>query len=423
MKKLLTILIVTLFTLNTTQAQQIADGSVAPNFTFNDLNGVTHTLYDYLDNGYTVFVDFSAVWCGPCWGYHTSGALENLYADHGPVGMPNVSASTTDDVMVIFIETDGSDLACLEGTGCGTHGDWVTGTHFPIMCTGADASGNIMNTTSQTSAYGVTTLPTVFRICPDKIIYEISTAVADPYTEVSACAPPAWSCTGTSCIDVGVGNGTFFNVNECINNCNIAQSWTCKTGIDGTVGQGDCVDPGDGTGNHTSQATCEQTCIKNSYHCIDGNGNIVSPGSGQGILCVNPGDESGGFPTLVGCQVVCGVAESWECNNDGHCEDPGDGSGSYSNVTDCINLSGCLAPNDIKNIDYINVSIFPNPVSELLRINGKYSEINIFDLYGKLVLTSRPKKTVDISSLSNGIYLVKINNNTAISINKIIVNH
>ena len=94
----------------------------------------------------------------------------------------------------------------------------------------------------------------------------------------------------------------------------------------------------------------------------------------------------------------------------------------YANVNLCIN-DGCLAPTDITDIDYINVSVYPNPVSDLLQINGKYSEINIFDLYGKLVLSSNAKKTIDISELSNGIYLVKINNNKAMSINKIIVNH
>ena len=80
------------------------DGSVAPDFTLTDLNGTSHNLYNLLDDGYTVFIDFSAIWCGPCWGYHTSGALEDLYMNHGPAGYPNVNANTTDDVMVFFIK-------------------------------------------------------------------------------------------------------------------------------------------------------------------------------------------------------------------------------------------------------------------------------------------------------------------------------
>jgi len=407
MKKLITILLFTLFTLNNTQAQ-LPDGSVAPDFTFNDLNGVSHTLYSYLDSGYTVFVDFSAVWCPPCWGYHSSGALENLYANHGPAGMPHVNASTTDDVMVIFVEGDENDLVCLEGTGCNTQGDWVTGTHFPIMCTGNDANGNPMNSTNPTNSYAISGWPTIYMICPDRLT-TVAGQNPDPYSLVNACLPPAWQCTGSACIDAGIGNGQFYTANECINNCNIAQTWNCKTGIDGTPGQGDCWNPGDGTGNHTDSLICEQSCIKRSYVCT------------QGTSCVDPGDESGTYPTLVGCQIVCGISESWNCV-DGYCEDPGDGSGMYANVNLCVN-DGCLAPTDITDIDYINVSVYPNPVSDLLQINGKYSEINIFDLYGKLVLSSNAKKTIDISELSNGIYLVKINNNKAMSINKIIVNH
>ena len=57
MKQILTIILITLISLNNTQAQ-LPDGSVAPDFTFTDLNGVNHTLYNYLDDGYTVFVDF-----------------------------------------------------------------------------------------------------------------------------------------------------------------------------------------------------------------------------------------------------------------------------------------------------------------------------------------------------------------------------
>ena len=61
------------------------NGSMAPDFTLIDLDGTSHNLYTYLDNGYTVFIDFSAVWCGPCWNYHTSGALEDLYINQNKI--------------------------------------------------------------------------------------------------------------------------------------------------------------------------------------------------------------------------------------------------------------------------------------------------------------------------------------------------
>jgi hypothetical protein len=141
-------------------------------------------MYSYLDSGYTVFIDFSAVWCGPCWSYHNSGALENLYIDHGPAGYPNVSPTTTNDVMVFFIEGDGNTTANLGGSGGGTLGDWITGTPYPIICT----DGTVNNTTV-TSAYSIGYWPTIYRICPDRVLIE-SGQSSNPYSFVSSCPPP-----------------------------------------------------------------------------------------------------------------------------------------------------------------------------------------------------------------------------------------
>ena len=73
---------------------QLPDGSMAPDFTATDINGVEHNLYSYLDSGYQVILDFSATWCGPCWSYHTSGVFSELNATYGPAA-PTKSASSS----------------------------------------------------------------------------------------------------------------------------------------------------------------------------------------------------------------------------------------------------------------------------------------------------------------------------------------
>lgn len=155
MKHLIRLLFAALLALTTTAGAQIAPGAIAPNIVATDINGNNWNLYDLLDQGKTVFLDVFATWCGPCWSYHNSGALDDFYNQYGPNG--------TGEIMAFMIEGDGSTtLADLQGTGGNTVGNWINGTPMPII----DNSGIA-------SDYQIRYFPTIFMICPDRIVREV----------------------------------------------------------------------------------------------------------------------------------------------------------------------------------------------------------------------------------------------------------
>jgi hypothetical protein len=181
---------------------QLEDGSIAPNFTVTAYqpwlstagangNG-TYTLYDYLDQGYTVILDVSATWCGPCWNYHLTGALDDAYINHGPAGYPGVSENTTDKLMVIWIEGDGTTADATMLDGQGAIGNWIEPNStlgqikFP-MANPPSALANQIN-----NGYEITYFPTVYRICPNRMVTEIGSASAAAIVSgLGACPAPA----------------------------------------------------------------------------------------------------------------------------------------------------------------------------------------------------------------------------------------
>ena len=64
---------------------------------------------------------------------------------------------------------------------------------------------------------------------------------------------------------------------------------------------------------------------------------------------------------------------------------------------------------------------FPNPAKDILTIQGSYISVDLYDVYGKLVLSAESAKTINVSSLSNGIYMLNINTEKGTATQKITI--
>lgn len=84
-------------------------------------------------------------------------------------------------------------------------------------------------------------------------------------------------------------------------------------------------------------------------------------------------------------------------------------------------LSGIIASssNDISQLT--DISVYPNPVKDKLVIKGEYTSVEIYDVFGKLVLSAKSNKTINVSSLSNGIYILNINTENTTTAKKITI--
>lgn len=142
---------------------QIANGSMAPDFTATDTQGNSWNLYSLLSDGKIVVLNIFGAWDSYAWQYYQSGELHEFYALYGPSG--------TNQVMVLNIEAESSNgIGQLSGpqllsgeNSTQTQGDWLTDNPMPVIDNAGIADSLQVNY-----------LPTVFMICPDKVVSELS---------------------------------------------------------------------------------------------------------------------------------------------------------------------------------------------------------------------------------------------------------
>jgi len=186
---------------------QLAPYSSAPDFTSTDLNGVSHNLQSYLDAGKTVIIDISATWCGPCWAFHNTGVLDDVYNTYGPSG--------TNEMMVFYVEGDPAPTnADLNGTGTNTQGDWVTGSAYPILDDNTIAD-----------AYQINYFPTIYIICPSGIVWECGQAGPDGNY---------WTADGLHSL-IGDCPSATVDTDPTVLQCNTPATSACGVGATGSI--------------------------------------------------------------------------------------------------------------------------------------------------------------------------------------------
>ena len=58
-----------------------------------------------------------------------------------------------------------------------------------------------------------------------------------------------------------------------------------------------------------------------------------------------------------------------------------------------------------------DIYIFPNPAKDIINIEGNYTSLNVYDIFGKLVYSAKNTKNINTSQLCNGIYFIQIYKN------------
>jgi hypothetical protein len=144
------------------------------------------------------------------------------------------------------------------------------------------------------------------------------------------------------------------------------------------------------------------------------------------LLCTNPPcatfTELGGSPPpIVSASLVSGVFE-WQTSSDhittNGCNNP------FSVFVFSIKVHDDFCPVNGVSIATIKITmtsqilgvkdqlshlaIYPNPVNNVLYVDGDYDVIQIFDVLGKSLLQSEKQSEINISHLSVGAYIIEL---------------
>lgn len=452
---------------------QLPDGSIAPNFTLQDIHGDWHTLYDYLDSGKTVLINIASTYpdaqAGQSFLYFTEGGLNSFYSLYGPDG--------TNECMVLMLETDpNTNVNGLYGIGS-TLGDWEGYANFPIISN--DSIGEFYPVGP---AY-----PSSYMICPNRRTTHVGwTTAAGLYYFVGLCGEPEFT-----------NNASINNIaNPGIGNCQqelepvitvenrgfeVLQKLEIQYSIDGSIlgsynwegnismytteeitlpvinleSEGEhsleitILNPNDSTDQDTTDNYIQKTFVANFDGSpvaldilTDNNPNelIWRIRQGSDILYSVNGYENVGqiYEDICLDPEECYTLDVFDTNNNGMTEG-GEGHVilSWNNNT-LVNLQGsdygadfsmefCLQyTNIVENENSNRMKIYPNPATDKISVhfNIDKANIRIMDVSGKVVINRREitkNSEINVSELPEGIYFVVVKNSNLFMTDKLII--
>jgi uncharacterized protein (TIGR02145 family) len=223
----------------------------------------------------------------------------------------------------------------------------------------------------------------------------------DPNTPNKELAPEGWHVPSdaewTTLENHLIANG--YNYDGTTTGNKIAKAMASTTGWDGSSETGAVGN--DQSLNNSSSFNAFPEGSRSGYY-----GGFIFEGYSVSFWCSNEPSSSNAWDRLLSSYSATLSRHSFDL----HSKQNGF---SVRFVRDAISLS----TTDFSN----SITIYPNPVKNLLTIDGLVvKDVVIYSVLGKAVLKISNQNTIDVSSLSKGVYFIKVSDGINASIKKFI---